>query len=180
MEMSCLRQELDLYRADRSQLYPTPGITVMKPLLTLTHECTWEQALAPHSKSVLYTLVRALEIKRQQLLYIHPEGQLRRLGYQGMVGERSYSAGRSDEAWRKGRVEIRCLCGLVLLHKAASGGQNKYQFLLDSQMENSLKSLHLPSLTRFPVLIWEVFTLHVVSATSQARMFCSPLRCQKS
>lgn len=96
----------------------------MKPLLTLTHECTWEQALAPHSKSVLYTLVRALEIKRQQLLYIHPEGQLKRLGCQGMVGERSYSAGRSDEA-RRQRVEIRCLCGLVLLHKAASAGEKQ-------------------------------------------------------
>lgn len=57
----------------------TQGFTVMKPILTLTHERTWEQALAPHSKSVLYTVVRALEIKRQQLLYIHPEGQLKRL-----------------------------------------------------------------------------------------------------
>lgn len=54
------------------------GFAVTKPILTLTHECTWEQALAPHSKSVLYTVVRALEIKRQQLLYIHPEGQLKR------------------------------------------------------------------------------------------------------
>lgn len=44
----------------------------------LSHKSTWEQALAPHSKSVLYTVVRALEIKRQQLLYIHPEGQLKR------------------------------------------------------------------------------------------------------
>lgn len=56
---------------------PTPQeCTVTTPVLS--HESTWEQALAPHSKSVLYTVVRALEIKRQQLLYIHPEGQLKR------------------------------------------------------------------------------------------------------
>lgn len=44
----------------------------------LSHKSIWEQALIPHSKSVLYTVVRALKIKRQQLLYIHPEGQLKR------------------------------------------------------------------------------------------------------
>lgn len=48
-------------------------------------------------------------------------------GYQDTVCDRSYSTGRSDEAWRQGRSEIRCLCELALLHKAASGEWNKHQ-----------------------------------------------------
>lgn len=130
----------------------------MKPLLTLTHECTWEQALAPHSKSVLYTLVRALEIKRQQLLYIHPEGQLKRLVKVWLVRDLTPL---EDQMRLEDKEELKsgAFVGSFFYIKLHLQERNKYQFLFDSQMENSLmslynrlKSLYLPSLTRSPVL----------------------------
>lgn len=154
----------------------TQGFTVMKPILTLTHERTWEQALAPHSKSVLYTVVRALEIKRQQLLYIHPEGQLKRLVW--FVRDLA-----PLEDWtRLAGMESGAFVGSFFDIQLHLEERNKCQFcLMGRWMERSLQQAKefVPS-PGFPILIWKVFWLHPVSGTSWARMLCSPSRYRMS